>query len=172
MYSQGKLKQNKYIKFLERFISEESCDEEEHGVLENHNISLREWCEALSIFEDKNIYLSLGADRRLRTRFSDKPSTKNILNMLLGGGISGLCHKSYLSDQQLQFQDYFDFLGCPDCMIESSAGEKDRPALFKNSNSLECSKCGCKFPIAEGIIFLLPSSELRELYPEISNILY
>jgi len=42
----------------------------------------------------------------------------------------------------------------------------DQPQLTQTSSSLECSLCGSSFPIIDDIMFLLPTSLFRQLYPE------
>jgi SAM-dependent methyltransferase len=42
---------------LDIFFAKKTCNEIEHGIIENHDISLRNWKKTLNLFEDKNINL-------------------------------------------------------------------------------------------------------------------
>src|SRR5262249_30414315 len=91
MYSERALRKNKYLSLIESFISDTSCDEVEHGIIENDDISLREWRNAISMFDQREIdLLSLN---KWRSRLDGRLQLANIPNYLLGGTIAGLCRK-------------------------------------------------------------------------------
>ena len=40
---------------IDYFFSKENCNEEEFGIIENRDIPLSVWKDALDVFEDKNL---------------------------------------------------------------------------------------------------------------------
>jgi SAM-dependent methyltransferase len=162
IYSEKALRKNKYISFIESFISDAPCDEVEHGIVENDNISLREWMSALSLFDQREIDLS--SINKLKSKLDGRLRPINIPNYLLGGTISGLCRKTVERRNQT-LVNVSDILGCPSCKIASSNGSFDRPSLVKSGDRYQCSQCGFDYPCRDGVIFLLPRSELEQLYP-------
>jgi SAM-dependent methyltransferase len=163
VYSDSALKKNGYIELLESFISEPACDEIEHGIIENNNISLAQWIDALSIFEEHDV--DLLSIYNVSSKLHDRIRLRNIPNFLLGGTIAGLCRKKTILDQNIR-PDLDSLLGCPDCTIPSERDVLDRPSLIKLPDGFKCSKCGFHYPCRDGIIFLLPQEELQQLYPD------
>ena len=165
IYSKSASQKNMYVRLIESFISDTPCDEVEHGIVENNTISLREWINALSIFDERNadLFSIYNLTSKLDGRF--RPS--NIPNFLLGGIIAGLCHKKTLVESKPQM-DIGDLLACPDCTTPLRNGSFDRPSLIRLANGFKCSQCGFIYPSREGIILLLPKAELQQLYPEVS----
>jgi ubiquinone/menaquinone biosynthesis C-methylase UbiE len=163
MYSASTLRKNKYIRIIESFISEVPCDEVEYGIVENNDISLPEWINALSIFDEHNV--NLFSIMNFRSKLDGHLRLKNIPNFLLGGIIAGLCRKNVRLERKAQI-DIGDILGCPDCMTPSDNGSFDRPALIKFSRGFRCSQCGFNYPCRDGVIFLLPRVELQQLYSD------
>ena len=162
-YSRANLRKNQVLRHLEQFVSEKNFDEQEHGLVENHDISLRAWLSSLSIFTEKEIHIS-SFGNRIRTRLGNRISPKNIPNMLLGGGVTGLCRKKGV-DLAIR-SELADLLLCPNCMSNSPNQDHDQPALIREPNAFRCSSCGSTFPIIDGIMFLLPSRLFQALYPE------
>jgi SAM-dependent methyltransferase len=163
MYSESTLRKNKYVRLIESFISEAPCDEVEHGIVENNNISLTEWINALSIFDQYDV--NLFSIMNLTSKLEDHLRLNNIPNFLLGGVIAGLCRKRVKLGRNSQTV-ISDILGCPDCMTPSDNGSFDRPALIKFPSGFRCSQCGFNYPCRDGVIFLLPRAELQQLYPD------
>ena len=162
MYSERALRKNKYVSLIESFISDTPCDEVEHGIIENDNISLREWMSALSVFDQCEIDLS--SINKLKSKLAGGLRLTNILSYFLGGTIAGLCRK----ERQLAKSGcgvLRDILGCPDCRITSNDGSFDRPSLVELGDRYQCSQCGFIYPCRDGVVFLLPRSELQQLYP-------
>lgn len=162
IYSEKELKKNVYIKLIESFISEENCDETEHGIVENYNIPVQEWLDELSIFDEKDIELvswKIG-----KVKVSNKSLLNYFLHLLLGGNIGGLCYKK--TDKQYNKNiDIYDLLICPNCeMLNKENIEKS--SLQKQGTYFKCLNCGFEFPIVNGIIILLPYTEFVQLYPE------
>src|SRR5205823_1672230 len=128
IYSQQTLSKNRYLSLLESFISESESDEEEHGVIENHEIALMEWANALSIFDERDVTLSSIGNTTSKLNHRLRP--RNIPNFLLGGLIAGLCRKKLEAPARSPI-DINQLLACPDCRIESGDGTVDRPPLVK-----------------------------------------
>ncbi len=162
IYSQKRLRKNRLARYIEGFVSEPYCDEVEHGIIENHNITLTEWNKALSVFEEKHVRLTSAAGR-ISSELGDRVNLSNFLNFILGGTISGLCHKL---SQMIKHVDMYDLLGCPDCTIRLKNGGFDRTPLSRHPGFMKCDSCGSEFPIVDDIIILLPREEFRQLYPK------
>ena len=162
IYSTTALRKNKYVNLLESFISEAICDEVEHGIIENDGISLSEWINALAIFDDHNV--DLFSLNKFRSKLDGRLGISNIPNLLLGGTIAGWCRKPF-NPTNNRALDLSELLGCPDCITPTENGSFDRPPLVKISNAFHCYQCGFNYPCKDGVIFLLPKHELRQLYP-------
>lgn len=165
IYSRATLRKSKARRFIESFFSEEHCDEREHGIIENDDISLREWIDALSIFDAKEVWLS-SLGNRIRTELSDHIAIKNLMNLLLGGGIKGYCSKTD-GAQENEISNLTDLLLCPNCASKAEAHVLDQPPLIQRSGSLECALCGSLYPVIDDVTLLLPTDLFRELYPDI-----
>jgi ubiquinone/menaquinone biosynthesis C-methylase UbiE len=162
IYSERTLRKNKYVTLIESFISDVPCDEVEHGIVENDNISLMEWINALSLFDEREIDLS--SINRFKSKLEGRFKRANIPNYLLGGTITGLCRKKLQPATNVP-ADMSDILGCPDCRISTNNESFDRPSLVELGDSYQCSHCGFNYPSRDGVVFLLPRSELQQLYP-------
>jgi uncharacterized protein YbaR (Trm112 family)/ubiquinone/menaquinone biosynthesis C-methylase UbiE len=153
-YAKSTLSKSKTRRFFESFFTEEYCDEREHGIIENDDIPLSHWNESLSVFSSREITAySLG--NRLCTRLDRGVSLKNLPNVLLGGGIRGICRKT--APQTAPVANVKELLACPDC--------KHSP-LEDQGASLLCTACSARFPVVDGINVLLPTKLRHELYPE------
>ena len=162
IYSEQKLTKNKYVNLIESFISEAPCDEVEYGILENNDISLSEWIAALSIFEGYDV--NLFSIYNINSKLDHRIRLGNVLNILLGGRIAGLCSKKNGAGRNSP-TNIIDLLACPDCKIPLNNGSFNRPALVELPNGYKCVQCGFIYPCRDGIIFLLPRAELNQLYP-------
>lgn len=161
IYSQATLNRHKYRRLIDSFVSDESSDEVEHGIIENADISLAEWRSALSRFHERDVELVSIAN--VRSKLGDRLRLNNVGNLLLGGKISGLCRKRARAERPST--DILGLLACPDCTSRNSRDVVERPALVKLAGGFRCSRCGANYPEREGILFLLPRAELEELYP-------
>ena len=162
LYAERNLRKSKTRRFFESFFTEEFCDEREHGIIENDDISLEHWSESLSVFERREVVAySLGD--KLRTRLDHGVSLKNLPNLLMGGGIRGICRKDQTGAKQVA--NLQDLLACPDCLAAKGA-HTDPPPLSSENGKLLCRVCGSKFPVVDDIPILLPTRLRRELYPE------
>jgi SAM-dependent methyltransferase/uncharacterized protein YbaR (Trm112 family) len=162
IYSQATLRKGKYRRLLESFISEPSSDEVAHGIIENEDIGLQEWMNALSVFDQRDLNLiSIG---NVTSKLGDHLRFSNVPNLLLGGTISGLCRKRS-AVRRPAVPEVHHLLACPDCTSESRDDIFDRPPLAESPVGFRCSVCGMTYPAKDGIIFLLPRAELEDLYP-------
>lgn len=164
MYSKNALSKNKYVSLIESFISEPYSDEVEHGIVENDDIGLAEWIEALSIFDQREV--KLVSINSVTSELDGRLRIGNLFNLLLGGFVSGLCRKTGAPAQRPAAR-IVELLGCPDCVIPSDHGEFDRPPLLQLADGLKCTQCGVTYPCINGIFLLLPKAEFEQLYPEL-----
>jgi SAM-dependent methyltransferase/uncharacterized protein YbaR (Trm112 family) len=161
IYSKEYLTRSKMKKVLDRLFCARSCNEVEHGIIENYDISLKLWKQALNHFDDKDINLSV-SDFFLSNLFQPKSYLKYYAAYLLGGTISGICRKS--GAYEYQNRSIYNTLICPSCR------ELGRDALLSGKNSsFICRKCFKTYPIIDQVLFLFSYDEFRELYPEIFN---
>lgn len=172
LYSQATLRKPKIVRFIERFISEEYCDEREYGILENDDIELAEWLDSLRQFDSAEVYIE-SAGGRIRTRIDKKIAIQNILNLIFGGNISALCQKQ-TAEIEPAAETLEDLLVCPDC-LNNSKDNNSKDSVVKHvplkrmGDSLICPICDTSFPIINDVIFLFPTALFRELYPEFAN---
>jgi len=158
-YSEKYLKSSKLKKIINFFLAERVGNENDFNVIENEKITIKKWKKIFSAFNDQAIKLvSLG---KIETKiFGQKNYLKYLLNFLLGGNISGTVKKPGSTDKEIATLD--NFLICPDCLKN-----KQEKQLEKRDNSWVCPHCQQKFPIFEGVTFLLENEKFKELYPEI-----
>jgi SAM-dependent methyltransferase len=158
-YSQESLNAGYIRKIFDYFFSERSCNEIEHGIIENDEIPVRVWKQALSCFGEKKVKLHF-LKRFDSDLFDPKDSLKNAIAYLFGGGISGLCRKS--GDLLKNDIPLHDLLACPSCL---ETGQESK--LIQKDHSLYCGKCREMFPVSENVIFLFSAKKLEELYPSV-----
>lgn len=164
IYSEKFLSKNKYVNLAESFISEPQCDEVEYGIIENNNISLAEWQAALSIFDEYDVTLS--SIYNIESKLGPRLRAGNVLNLLLGGRIAGLCSKK-TGEQSHPQKDIKERLACPDCRVPLQDNNLDHPPLLAVTDGYQCIQCGFIYPSRDGILFVLPKFELQQLYPEV-----
>lgn len=165
------------MQLVERFISEEACVERDYGIIERDDISLQDWLKALALFDAKTLHLS-SLQQHVISKLGDRPTWRNLPNLLLGGEISGICQKRSLQPTPLDLLDAANdattlhlnsFLICPNCAAnDPTVG--DRPTtLTQTADHLKCSICDSKYPFVEGVLMLLPTPLLTALYPQIAE---
>jgi ubiquinone/menaquinone biosynthesis C-methylase UbiE len=159
IYSKESLRAGYIRKIFDYFFSASNCNEVEYGIIENEEISLSVWKQALSNFEEKKVKLHFlrHFDSEL---FNPKHYVSNFLASLFGGGISGICRKSGSNTNKIT--PINELLICPSC-LENGLESK----LYKKELSFFCSVCGNKFPIIENVVFLFSLKKLKDLYPGI-----
>ena len=146
-------------KVLDKLFMAKSCNETDHGIVENDKITLKEWKMALAAFDSSNIRLEYGP---VRTQLVNPRSRlKHFALYLFGGCVSGICQKP----GQLQNNDYRsieDCLGCPSCRQNEVDATLHRSASF-----FSCPKCSKTYPVIDDVLFLFAYDKLAELYPEV-----
>jgi len=161
----GKLK--KYLTFLESFIADQYEIEEEHGIIENHDIPLDQWIKFMEVFDEKRI--SFHSASLFTSEMGKVSSLKIRLHKLLGGVISGLVEKKQAQSKNkpgAAVKDLYELLGCPVCKIPGGNGCPDRAPLVRHSGCLRCESCKVEYPIVDNVMVLLPREEIRKLYPQ------
>ena len=135
-----------------------SCNEIDHGIVENEAIPLGTWRRALNIFDEvragmhtiKNIHLDLYRPGR---------GLKYLLAWLYGGQVWGLCRKAGKFVQPSE--DVSSALICPECLAKGvEAG------LAASENALTCVECSQRYPVADGVALLMTHRQIEQLYPE------
>jgi ubiquinone/menaquinone biosynthesis C-methylase UbiE/uncharacterized protein YbaR (Trm112 family) len=155
-------KRHRVFRFLARFFSEERCDEREHGILENHQIPLGEWADALSVFERREVKV-LSLEKRLQSRMDGRPGFANVLNRMFGGGIEGLCRKAGAEGSKAPPENILELLVCPECL----AGDlRTEVTLHQDGGRFVCPECGAGYPVINGVIFLFRKEVFVRLYPQ------
>lgn len=140
------------------FISTIGKSEVSEGVLEE-TFDLSAWERALNQFYQANAVLApypLGPKTKLEKGkkgwLKPKLSTGLLIN-LTGGGIKALCFKK--GNLKLFKKNISNLLACPNCQGK----------LKKLSFLLTCPKCQEKYPIKNGILYLLTKDLREKLYP-------
>ncbi len=160
IYSQASLRRSALMRIVDYFFAELSCNEQDHGVIENHDIPIHRWRSALDCFTEKRIRLQ-SPIRRIESEFPrPRSSLKFLLASLLGGELSGLVRKAGIPEfRQLPIEHG---LICPSCMERGCESQ-----LYQGELALSCEICGGTSPIIDGVRFLFPHERGVELYPEI-----
>ncbi|MDP8240959.1 MAG: methyltransferase domain-containing protein [Candidatus Hatepunaea meridiana] len=149
-------------KFLDHLFAEYVCNEEEYDVIENDDISTSVWRRTFARFAQKNIKLhSIGSI--YSDLYGFKFTLNYILNYLWGGDISGECIKA--GDLTAVEYSITDAMTCPVCLTNGI-----EPDLKCESDYYICENCGIKYPVEDGVVFLLKPVTLKQLYPEIHDL--
>jgi len=157
-YSTKELNRSVLKKAMDYFFSAQSCNEIDHGIIENDEISLKEWKNAFKPFSEKNV--SLKSIRYITTpMYPRKNPLLFPIAYLLGGTISALCRKS--GQIPTNFHPIHETLMCPACR-ESGV----ESGVYLEGEVYRCRNCGISYHIYEGILFLFTPEKLSELYPE------
>lgn len=145
-------------RIVRHFFCKDILNELEYGIIENHDIPVRSWEEALGLFDEVSLelhsILNLTADA---TR--SKRSLGYVLAYLNGGTLRGICRKAGTRD--VEAKEIAELLICPLCL-----GAGCESSLNAGREELACSRCGTAFPVVDGVIILLPPQEIELLYPE------
>jgi SAM-dependent methyltransferase len=147
-------------KALDRLFMKRTCNETEHGIIENDKITLGEWKEAFSGFDASGIRLQLGP---IKTEFVKPRSLlKKLALYLFGGYVSGVCRKPGTLENRTHSIE--SVLACPSCRKN-----KIDSRLLRGTSFFYCEECSIAYPIVDGILFLFTHEKLTELYPGISS---
>ncbi|NUM74898.1 class I SAM-dependent methyltransferase [candidate division KSB1 bacterium] len=165
IYSSEAQQAGKIRKTLDFFFAQKSCNETEHGIIENDEISLATWRDALSLFERKEIELATLRESIKAQWFPVKSYAKFSLAYLFGGSIRGVCLKSGAAKGEVGPSEQ-TFI-CPSC-VKSQMEIR----LAHHYAEFACPSCRQRFPIVESVILLLPQEKLKQLYPEIYSQLF
>ena len=159
MYSSGSLMRSRMRRLLDRFFSAMSCNEIEHGIIENNDMSISLWKHALAPFDQKEVELKATSSIR-SALFNPSSYIKYYAACLLGGNISGICRKPGATVNSKR--SIYGALICPSCRQEGG----EMPLNQKNS-SFFCPKCSKTYPVVGGVLFLFAYDKFAELYPQI-----
>lgn len=159
IYSKKSLGRSIIRKTIDRFFCDRSCNEIDHGIIENDNLSLKLWKQALSHFDEKEIILSSASF--LHSNLFH-PNSKLIYwaAYLLGGNISGRCRKA--GTDQHRYPTIYNTLICPSCR------EFGKEVQLRQENlSFLCPNCSKSYPNIDNVLFLFSYDKFEELYPDI-----
>lgn len=162
IYSAEARQAGKIRRTLDFFFAQKSCNETEHGIIENDEISLATWRHALSLFAEKEIELSTLRDSITTPWYPAKNHLKRLLAYLFGGSINGLCRKAGTAQEFVKAPE--EAFICAACLQQ---GTEIR--LIRHQESYDCPQCRQHFPIVEGVIFLLTQHSLKQLYSAFST---
>jgi SAM-dependent methyltransferase/uncharacterized protein YbaR (Trm112 family) len=160
IYSREFRTRSKIRRLLDRFFREISCNEVEHGVIENDDMSISLWKQAFARFDQRDIALEPTESIRSEL-FNPRSPIKYFVAWLLGGNISGTCRK--LGNTIATGRSLYDTLVCPSC--RQMGGE----ALLRNQRDefFMCPRCSNTYPVIDGVVFLFADEKFMELYPEV-----
>jgi ubiquinone/menaquinone biosynthesis C-methylase UbiE len=165
MYSKEARQRNKLVWGFDYLFGVRSCNEIEHGIIENDKISIKEWEEALRVFDRQAIRV-----RTLESLATDlcenQRTIKRYLCNLLGGWISGTCFKDVEESSTITRQavSIKDVIVCPNCL-----DDRKETRLPWNDTAIRCPECGSTYRNVDGVLLLMPGHLLMELYPELAS---
>ena len=159
IYSEESLNRSTFRRVLDHFFCVRNCNEAEHGIIENEDITLQLWKQALTHFDAKDVKLipfnGLASDL-----FQPNSYLKYFAAYSLGGNISGICRKAGMEGAKIR--PIHDVLICPSCR------EKGSENLLNRKDPLfVCPECSKTYPVVDQVLFLLSYDRFAELYPQI-----
>jgi SAM-dependent methyltransferase/uncharacterized protein YbaR (Trm112 family) len=160
VYSREFQTRSKIRRLLDRFFCEVSCNEVEHGVIENDDISIRLWKQAFALFDQRDITLEPTGSIKSEL-FNPRSLIKYFIACLLGGNISGMCRK--VGGDISVCRSIYDMLSCPSC---SQLG-REAPLRNHQDASFVCPQCANTYPVVDGVVFLFAYEKFMELYPAV-----
>jgi SAM-dependent methyltransferase len=160
VYSQESLRAGRARKVLDFFFARKRCNETEFGIIENEEISLRAWKEALAVFGENEVVLRSAKNRICSELFHPRSAVKHVLASWLGGTIGGLSRKAGATSGGRG--EILDAAICPSCLADSA-----QVRITPMNSMFACPRCQRTFPIRDGVIFLLTHEKLEQLYPEV-----
>lgn len=160
LYGREAATSSRLRRLLERLFSETACNEVEFGILENHDIPLGTWKRALSPFARTDAVL-----HSMRVLSERLVQPRNPLAFALawawGGTISGTCRKAGALPADVPA--IADTLACPTCVARGDGTLEREPDAYR------CRTCRARYPVVDGVAFLMAAERRRELYPEIAG---
>jgi SAM-dependent methyltransferase len=149
---------SRLAKLLRNLFVEESFNEEDMGVVENHKIPLSTWRSALGAFAEGEATLRL--DRFRVPLYGGRNPVLYSLLWLLGGRIGGLYRKA--GEPGSQAATIREALVSP----TSVASGEEIPLRQEEEDGAWLTAAGERFPTEDGVAVLLPPDLRAELYPD------
>jgi SAM-dependent methyltransferase/uncharacterized protein YbaR (Trm112 family) len=146
-------------KVVDRLFMARTCNETDHGILENDRITLKEWKKALAPFDASEIQLEYGPVRSQLV--NPRSRLKHFVLYLVGGVISGICQKPG-QPKGIGSRCIEDSLICPSCRQNQAD-----VTLRRSDSFFSCPKCSKAYPVLDDILFLFAYDKFAELYPEV-----
>ena len=159
IYSTKSLKRNRLRTLVDHFFSEAPCNEIEHGVIENHDISIDDWRSILELFQRKEVWIT--SLKYCSELYNPRNPLKFQIARLYGGWLSGTCTKPGSCESPAR--NICDAIVCPLCR---HTGKELK--LVKRERHLYCMNCYLTFPEVDNILFMFRREQLKELYPDIA----
>ena len=155
---------HKIKRMMDHFFSRRIGNEERHDIIENHEIPIRVWRKAFSIFESKDITLRAWLRGVSAPLFKPRNWPLFACSCVIGGKIGGVSRKAGThSDAPARAIE--DLLACPVCLAQ---GKEAR--LVPGEAAFSCSACTATYPVVDNILLLLSHAQLTELYPEYAHL--
>ena len=85
-----------------------------------------------------------------------KITTKIMINTC-GGGIKATCFKNGNLKPIVKKQNILSLISCPEC----------HKKIIKQNNRFKCKSCNQIYPIKSGVLYILPKSLKKKLYPNV-----
>ncbi|MCC7492700.1 MAG: class I SAM-dependent methyltransferase [Fimbriimonadaceae bacterium] len=158
MYSTAGQGASRLRQKLDSFCAWRVCNETEHGVIENDDIPLATWRRALAPFDRRQVTVTTIRQRQVDL-FAPGDGWGRLLAGWFGGQVQGLCRKP---GELAAGAPLPAALVCPDCL----AAGAEQP-LTAGAEHYQCAACGTSFPVAEGVLVLLPTAQRQALYPQL-----
>jgi len=158
IYAKETLDRNQFRRVIDYFFKAPSCNEVDHNIIENHQVSIKRWKKALSIFGEKTI--SLSTVKSIKTDAYKTNSLNYLIAFLLGGSIGGICQKTGTDNDEKISLD--NSMICPECHFTST-----EIILVLDHGKLKCPACHRIYPKVDGVTFLFTKDKFGELYPKL-----
>jgi SAM-dependent methyltransferase/uncharacterized protein YbaR (Trm112 family) len=157
VYARETLASGRLRRRLDFFFAREVNNETAHGIVENDTIAVSAWKRALAVFVEKHVTIAtvrgISADA-----FRPQSRLRYLFAFLLGGNISALCQKG--GEAGGSPPGLHEALVCPSCLPEGR-----EHALAAHEGDFACAACRKRYPVVDGVAFLLPYPTFRDLYP-------
>jgi ubiquinone/menaquinone biosynthesis C-methylase UbiE/uncharacterized protein YbaR (Trm112 family) len=159
-YSREYANRNVIRKVIDRLFMARTCNETDHGILENDRITMAEWRKALADFDAGDVWLEYGPVKS--QLINPRSRLKHFVLYLLGGVISGICKKP--GQPRNTNGPIEDALCCPECRQQEA-----EVALRSTGSAFSCPTCSRTYPVLDDVLFLFTHDKLAELYPELMS---